>query len=93
MDKRQNPVPPEVTEDTAPKKKVAFTKPFNVRITVDALNIREAPTTNSKSVGVLRGRGLYTVNATANGEGSVKGWGRLLSGEGWISLNYAEKVD
>ncbi len=39
----------------------------------------------------MTGRGVFTIVEESSGEGSASGWGRLLSGAGWISLDYAEK--
>ena len=55
------------------------------RITADVLNVRENPTVFSKKVGTVRKNEIYTI-VEVRGE-----WGRLKSGLGWISLNYAER--
>ena len=38
------------------------------------------------------GVGLFTIVAESVGLGSEKGWGKLKSGAGWISLDYAKKI-
>lgn len=66
-------------------------EPYIVRVEVDALNIRLAPSTLAKVVGTIRDRGAYTIVAEADGVGA-KRWGRLKSGAGWISLDYVRFV-
>jgi N-acetylmuramoyl-L-alanine amidase CwlA len=60
---------------------------YVVRITANTLNVRSGPGT------------IYSINRTVN-KGSAytiveeqDGWGRLISGAGWICLDYTEKVD
>ncbi|MBP1559627.1 MAG: N-acetylmuramoyl-L-alanine amidase [Oscillospiraceae bacterium] len=57
---------------------------FKVRVLDVALNIRSAPGTQSKVVGVITDGGIYTIVNTAM-VGKIE-WGRLKSGAGWISL-------
>ena len=66
--------------------------PFVVRVSIDNLNIRKGPGTNYGKVGMYTGKGAFTIVETATGRGSTAGWGRLKSGVGWISLDYAERV-
>lgn len=56
------------------------------QITADVLNIRQQPTTASKITGQIKDKGRYTITQIING------WGKLKSGAGWISMNYAKKV-
>ena len=62
-----------------------------VRVTANALNVREKPNTNSKILTVIRDKGIYDIIAESNGIGATK-WGKLKSGAGWISLDYVKKV-
>jgi uncharacterized protein YgiM (DUF1202 family) len=55
-------------------------------VTVDDLNIRTGPGTQYATTGKYTGKGVFTIVET---QGT---WGKLKSGAGWISLNYAEKV-
>lgn len=55
------------------------------KITANVLNVREKPTVFSKKVGQVHRNEVYTV-VEVRGE-----WGRLKSGVGWISLEYAER--
>lgn len=66
--------------------------PFKVRIIDPALNIRSAAGVANKSVGVIRGGGIYTIVETQNVGAAV--WGRLKSGAGWINLGekYCQKI-
>jgi N-acetylmuramoyl-L-alanine amidase len=66
-------------------------KPYKVRITTDVLRIRKGPGTNTQHVGNIRDRGVYTIICESKGAGSTKGWGKLKSGAGWISLDYTKK--
>lgn len=67
--------------------------PYRVRVTVSDLNIRKGPGTNYAATGKFTGKGVFTIIADSSGTGSKKGWGQLKSGAGWISLDYAEKVN
>lgn len=64
---------------------------YRVKITTDVLNIRKGPGTNYGTNGSIKGRGVYTIVAESSGTGATK-WGKLKSGAGWISLDYASKV-
>lgn len=66
------------------------TLPYVVRVTTSNLNIRKDPNTNSAVVGSIKDKGLYTIIAESSGAGATK-WGKLKSGAGWISLDYAVK--
>lgn len=55
------------------------------KITADVLNVREKPSVFSKKTGKVRKNEIYTIIEVC-GE-----WGKLKSGLGWISLNYAER--
>lgn len=55
------------------------------KITANTLNVREKPTVFSKKVGQVHRNEVYTI-VEVRGE-----WGRLKSGLGWISLEYAER--
>lgn len=66
--------------------------PYAVRVSIADLNIRKGPGTNYGKTGQHTGKGVFTIVAVKSGKGAVKGWGKLKSGAGWISLDYAEKV-
>ena len=66
--------------------------PFLVKVTVTDLNIRTGPGTDTARTGKFTGVGVFTIMEVKDGPGSTKGWGRLKSGAGWISLDYAERV-
>ena len=72
-------------------KTTATTVPFKVKVAISDLNIRKGPGTNyarTKYIPV----GVYTIIEVQSGTGSDKGWGRLKSGAGWISLDFCTKV-
>ena len=64
-------------------------KAYTVKISVTELRIRSGPGTDTDSKGFID-PGVYTIVEEANGPGASK-WGRLKSGAGWISLDYATK--
>ena len=69
------------------------TKPYVVKVDTSSLNIRTGPGTNySISVESPIQKGTYTIAEVSSGKGSKKGWGKLKSGAGWISLDYASKA-
>ena len=64
---------------------------YRVRVSIKNLNIRKGPGTNYDKTGKYTGIGVFTIVAEADGEGATK-WGKLKSGAGWISLDYAKKI-
>ena len=66
--------------------------PFFVRVDITRLNIRTGPGTNYSLTGKYTGKGVFTIVEVSNGTGSNSGWGKLKSGAGWISLDYATKL-
>lgn len=66
-------------------------KDFKVKVDILKLNIRNGPGTNYDRNGYT-GKGVFTIVDTADGPGSTKGWGKLKSGAGWISLDFATKI-
>ncbi len=79
-----------VVKDTTPAKTETF-KPYLVKVNTAALNIRKGAGTNFAKTGCITDRGTYTIVAESKGQGSTKGWGKLKSGAGWISLDYCIK--
>ena len=73
---------------TAP---AALDVPFLVRITITDLNIRKGPGTDYDRTQFIP-VGVYTILEVKSGKGSTAGWGRLKSGAGWISLDYATRI-
>lgn len=69
--------------------KAAFT-PYLVRVSITDLNIRKGPGTDKPKTGKFTGAGIFTIVEEADGKGAAK-WGRLKSGAGWISLDYASR--
>ena len=79
---------PEKTPDTT---KNNFPEvPFVVKVSIKDLNIRKGPGTNYASNGFCP-VGAYTIVEESDGVGATK-WGKLKSGAGWISLDYAKRV-
>lgn len=68
------------------------TVPFLVKVNISDLNIRTGPGTDHSRTGKYTGVGVFTILEVQPGKGSTAGWGRLKSGAGWISLDYATKL-
>ena len=68
------------------------TVPFLVRVSITDLNIRKGPGTDYAKTGRYTGKGVFTIMEVRSGQGSDSGWGRLKSGAGWISLDYATRL-
>lgn len=66
--------------------------PFMVRVTATDLNIRTGPGTDYKKTGKYTGKGSFTITEVKSGKGSDAGWGKLMSGAGWISLDFATRI-
>ena len=64
--------------------------PYTVRITATDLRIRKGPGTDTAIVEYIK-PGVYTIVSEATGKGATL-WGKLKSGKGWISLDYAKKT-
>lgn len=65
---------------------------FMVRVAITDLNIRKGPGTNYAATGRHTGIGSFTIVEVAEGKGAKAGWGKLKSGAGWISLDYAKRI-
>ena len=59
---------------------------YKVRVTIDDLNIRKGPGSTYETTGKYTGKGVFTIVETKDN------WGKLRSGQGWICLDYTEKV-
>jgi uncharacterized protein YraI len=71
--------------------KTEVVKSYRVKVTALVLNIRKGPGTNYGKNGAIKDKGVYTIIDESSGKGATK-WGKLKSGAGWISLDYAKKV-
>ena len=63
-----------------------------MQVTTANLSIRTGPGTNYAATGGFTGAGVFTIVEESPGTGSTAGWGKLKSGAGWISLDYAKKI-
>ena len=68
------------------EKEILIPKTGTYRITAKVLNIRSGPGRQYTIVGEVHFGEAYTIVQTEN-----NCWGKLLSGAGWICLNYAER--
>ena len=85
----------EVVEDIPATEAIEPAKSFesyNVKVDIPNLNIRKGPGFNFDATGHFTGIGVFMITEVCDGEGSDSGWGRLSSGEGWISLDHTERV-
>lgn len=73
-------------------KKTTAKVPYKVKVDITDLNIRKGPGTNYAKTGKYTGKGTFTITEVKSGKGSDSGWGKLKSGAGWISLDYAKKI-
>ena len=65
--------------------------PFTVKVSVPDLNIRKGAGTDTSKTGKFTGVGMFTIVEVKNGKGAAKGWGKLKSGVGWISLDFGKR--
>ena len=70
----------------------ATSVPFLVKVNITDLNIRKGAGTDYDRTGQFTGIGVFTILEVKSGKGSTSGWGRLKSGAGWISLDYATRI-
>ena len=66
--------------------------PYKVRVDASDLRLRSGAGTNYPTTGEYTGKGTFTIIEEKAGTGSTKGWGKLKSGAGWISLDYCVKL-
>ena len=62
---------------------------LKVEVKISNLCVRRRPGTDYLRTGQYSGKGIFEVTEVRTGKGSVKGWGRLADGRGWISMDYA----
>ena len=67
-------------------------KEFKVKVDIKDLCVRTGPGTNYSKTGKYTGIGTFTIVAVKSGKGSTAGWGKLKSGAGWISLDFAKRI-
>ena len=65
---------------------LALQVPFMVEVSISGLDIRTGPGSEYELVKPCP-TGLYTITEVKAGQGSEIGWGRLMSGIGWIPLD------
>ena len=64
---------------------------YKVQVSIVNLNIRKGPGTNYDRTGQFTGKGIFTIVQESKGAGATL-WGKLKSGAGWISLDFAKKL-
>ena len=80
-----------ITASSAALDKPTADVPYRVRVSISDLNIRKGPGTNYAKTDKFTGKGVFTIVEESTGKGASL-WGRLKSGAGWISLDYAKKL-
>lgn len=85
---RSEPPKVSVKDESQPKQKV-----YKAEVTVPNLCIRTGPARSYTSLDRYAPTGVVELIEISEGAGSTKGWGKLKSGDGWISLDYATLVD
>lgn len=71
--------------------KVEAFQSYLVQVSISNLNIRKGPGTNYARTGRFTGKGVFTIVEESKGSGATL-WGKLKSGAGWISLDFAKKI-
>ena len=66
------------------------TQSYKVKVTVDALNIRQGAGTRYKKIGAITDRGVYTIVKTKGNWGLLKAGPKV--GTSWICLKYTQKT-
>ncbi len=74
------------------KPQAAAGVPFKVKVDILDLRIRTGAGTDYAKTGEHTGKGVFTITEVKEGKGSTAGWGKLQSGAGWISLDYATRL-
>lgn len=74
------------------KAQTATSKAYKVRVDIPNLNVRTGPGTQYSKTGTYTGKGVFTIVDEIKGSGSTRGWGKLKSGAGWISLDFTTKI-
>ena len=64
----------------------------NMTLEITDLNVRTGAGTNYAKTGKCTGMGVFTIVEVQDGKGAKTGWGKLKSGQGWISLDYAVRI-
>lgn len=62
-------------------------KTDKVRVSIKNLNIRKGPGKEYDRTGEFTGPGIFEISERSNG------YGKLSSGEGWISLDFCEDIE
>lgn len=73
-------------------KQLTSVQAYRVKVDIEDLNIRTGPGTNYSKTGKYTGKGVFTIIEESKGPGSTRGWGKLKSGLGWVSLDYTTKI-
>ena len=74
------------TTTVAPKEETVEFKPYIAKVTTNLLNYRSGPGSNYSVKGQIKKGEAYTIVEEKDG------WGKLKSGNNWVSLEYMQKV-
>lgn len=77
--------------DPAPQKPTYIT----IKIDVPNLRIRKGPGNGPgcEPIGRYTGVGTFQISEIQNGSGSNTGWGKLTTGDGWVSMDFVEIIE
>ena len=89
---RHGQIAKEVNKKLNPPPDATNVASYRVEVSITNLNIRKGPGTNFSTTGKFTGKGVFTIVEESKGKGSNNGWGKLKSGAGWISLDFAKKI-
>lgn len=79
-------------QSTVTESETESSLPYRVKVDITNLNIRKGPGTDYDANGQT-GKGIFTIVEETEGQGSTKGWGKLKSDAGWISLDHVSKTN
>lgn len=82
--KQKTAPPDEVTAEVSEKEPLV---PYTAAVKASILNVRREPNTTSEITTQLRKDQILIISEERDG------WGKLMSGAGWISLEYTERRD
>lgn len=102
-DEKTDPIPLHNEEDEQAKDEtyqvdLSYTpepaKLIDIQIDVPNLRIRKGPGTGlgCEPIGKYTGVGRFQITEIQNGSGSETGWGKLATGEGWVSMDFVKML-
>lgn len=78
------------SSNTNKTESISDVKDYTIKVTTDVLNVRKKAGTNNKIISEVTKGQTYTITKETKVNGVS--WGKLKEKEGWICLDYTEKV-